>query len=170
MSKNNEVKETESQEVTAVAEVGKVQETEVVNHSQFAMEDTDFVGKLFDRETSYCSLSAEKPEDAGKLYNAQNNPDKRIKDCVNVPISVKDVFVETVTLVKEETGEVNKCPRVVLIDDKGVSYVAVSLGIFSSVVKMIKTFGQPTYVNPVVMMPVLINKGDRSLLSLKYVG
>lgn len=138
--------------------------------NSFSIEDSDFVGKLFDRQTSYCSLSTGTPEDMGKLYNAQNNPDKRIKDCVNMPISVKDIFVETVSLVKEETGEVNKCPRIVLIDDKGTSYVAVSMGIFSSVCKMMKTFGAPTYVNPVKMMPVLINKGDRSLLTLKFVG
>ena len=41
-------------------------------------EDSDMILDLTTRQTSYCSMVAETDEQKAVLYNATNNPDKRI--------------------------------------------------------------------------------------------
>lgn len=106
-------------------------------------DDTNFIVDLTSRTTSYCSMVAETTEEKALLYNAMNNTERRLKDCINEVIEVKDVFVEAVNCTNEETGEVTRCPRTVLIDVNGVGYQAVSLGIFSALKKLFAVYGEP---------------------------
>lgn len=123
-----------------------------------------------ERTVSYCSMKADTKEDKAKLFNAMNNPEKRLKDMVNMTINVKDVFVEIVQCVNQETREVKNAPRIVLIDDEGVGYQCVSIGIFSALKKMFQIYGAPTWEDPIKMKISLINKGkDRSILTINPV-
>lgn len=121
---------------------------------------------LTSAQTQFCSMIATTDEQKAKLFNAMNNPDKRIGDCINMTINAKDLYVEVVNCTNEETGEVTACPRIVIIDDKGVGYQAVSVGIFSALKKVIQVFGAPTWENPVKLKVQQITKGSRKMLTL----
>lgn len=114
----------------------------------------------------FCSMNAETPEEKAKVFNAMNNPDNRIADCINTVINAKDLYIEVVDCTNEETGEVTACPRIVIIDEKGASYQAVSLGIYSALKKVIRIFGAPTWDKPIPLEVKQVSKGTRKMLTL----
>lgn len=132
--------------------------------------EVDFVADLTSRTTSYCSIIAETPEDQAKIYNAMNNPDKRLKDCINEVIALTDVYVETVYCTSETTGEQIACPRVVLISEDGVGYQAVSKGIFSALKKLFNVYGEPkNWKQPINVKVRQMSHGTRNVLTLDVV-
>lgn len=134
-------------------------------------EDERFIMDLTaERKTQFCSMIPKNEDEEIVLFNAMNNPEKRIGDCINMTINVKHVFCEVVTCENRETGETNMCPRVVLIDTDGVGYQAVSLGVFSALKKIFAIKGSPTtWKKPVKLQVVQITKGDRKLLTFNMV-
>jgi hypothetical protein len=126
--------------------------------------DNGFVGQLTARNTMFCSLKAIDEKGKAILFKAINNPEKRIADCINLKINAKDLFCETVR-VKNEDGTEQECPRIVIIDDKGVGYQAVSLGVFSAMKKLIGVYGASTWEKPLPLLVKQITKGTRSLLT-----
>ena len=117
-------------------------------------------------QLAFSSLQATTDEEKAQLFNAINNPEKRLADCINMTIKAKDLFVEVVNCTNEETGEVTACPRIVIIDDKGVAYQAVSLGIYSALKKVIQIFGTPTWAKPIALEVKQVTKGTRKMLTL----
>ena len=88
------------------------------------------------------------------VYNAMNNPDEKLADHVNNVIEVKDILAHEIELADEETGELIRTLRTVLIDTKGKTYVAVSGGIANSVQRILQIFGHPTtWETPVKVKP-----------------
>lgn len=143
--------------------------TPAQNSAPAVMEDdNNFIHDLTaPAEACYCSVVANTPEEKKALYNATNAPSDRLKSMINKPINVKDVFVEVVTCVNRDTGEVRKCPRTVLIDDKGNSYTAVSLGVFSALRKLFSIFGTPdTWGKPMKITPIGVQKDKYEILTL----
>lgn len=134
-------------------------------------EDERFIMDLTaERKTQFCSMIPKNEDEEVVLFNAMNNPKKRIGDCINMTINVKHVFCEVVTCVNRETGESNLCPRIVLIDTDGVGYQAVSLGVFSALKKIFAIKGDPTtWKKPVKLQVVQITKGERKLLTFNMV-
>ena len=134
-------------------------------------EDERFIMDLTaERKTQFCSMIPKNEDEEIVLFNAMNNPEKRISDCINMTINVKHVFCEVVTCVNRETDETNMCPRIVLIDADGVGYQAVSLGVFSALKKIFAIKGNPTtWKKPVKLQVVQITKGDRKLLTFNMV-
>ena len=120
---------------------------------------------IMGNEEFYCSFNATTPEEKAQLFEIMNNPAERLADNINKTIYVKDVYCEIVDCVNEETGEVTKAPRVVLIDKNNVGYQAVSTGIFSAVKKLFMIYGQPTWENPIAIEIKQIKKGKKSLLT-----
>lgn len=120
-------------------------------------------------QAQFCSMTANSKEEQVKLYNAMNNPDERLSDCINMTLNVKDIYVEIVTCTNEETGEQTQCPRIVLIDAEGKSYQCVSIGIYSAIKKAIQVFGVPTWHEPVKMEVKQVTKGTRKMLTLNVV-
>lgn len=148
-------------------ESGEVTTTPAVQHYD---DDERMIVDLTERTTSYCSLVATTEDEKLTLYNAMNNPDKRLADMINEKISVKDVFVEVVKCENRETGEKQSCPRIVLIDSNGIGYQCVSIGIFSALKKLFSVFGEPgTWENPVTVKVKQISKGERKMLTLDVV-
>lgn len=128
----------------------------------------EFIGELISesRVTQFCSLTPTTQKEKLRLYNIMNTPDARLAECINMEISITDVFVEIVQVRSENTGEINTCPRIILIDSKGKSYVAVSIGVFNSLKKLMHSFGLPTWAEPVIIVPKQIKKGTNSILTL----
>ena len=71
---------------------------------------------------AFCSVKAETMEDKALVFNAANNPQHKVADYINKKIMLHDVYAETLELINKETGELDKAPRIVLIDDKGEAY------------------------------------------------
>ena len=134
-------------------------------------EDERFIMDLTaERKVQFCSMVPKNEDEEIILFNAMNNPEKRIGDCINLTIEVKHVFCEVVTCINRETGESNICPRIVLIDKDGVGYQAVSMGIYSALKKIISIKGNPAnWKKPVKLQVTQITKGDRKLLTFHLV-
>jgi len=158
-------------------ELVMVDENEMVmvqhENTGLAMEGNDnFIADLTSERTlAYSSIDISKGTFAEKkqFFNAINSTDKRVGDEINAIIKVKHVYVEVVTCTNAETGEVKKCPRTVLIDEKGVGYQAVSTGVFSSLKKIFQTFGTPDkWGNESIPVKVKqVTKGNNKILTLE---
>lgn len=114
----------------------------------------------------FCSVQGGDRKAKAAIYNAANNPDHKVGDFINKVIMVKDVLVEQIELADEQTGELEVCPRVVLIDDKGKAYQAVSVGIFNAVKTAIQVFGAPTWDEPLPMLVKQVPVKNGSMLTL----
>lgn len=113
-------------------------------------DNDNLIVDLTSRTVSYCSFVPTTQKEKAQLYNATNNTSKRVKDLINTEINLCNVYVEVVNCTDNITGEVIKCPRIVLIDDKNEGYVCVSVGIFSALKKLFTIFGEPsTWEEPV---------------------
>ena len=122
-------------------------------------DDSKFIVDLTSRTTSYCSMKATTAAEKADLYNAMNAPAKRLKECINEVIEIKDVFVEVVHCTNTETGERVLVPRTVLIDSNGTGYQAVSSGIFNALRKLFAVFGEPhTWTEPIKVKIKQISK------------
>lgn len=140
---------------------------EMTKNELIISEDEKIIGELTERKTMFCSLNPSNDDEKMVVYNAMNNPAKRISDCINTTINVKNVFCEVVNCKNNETGEITTCPRIVLIDDKGVGYQAVSIGIYSAIKKLIAVFGEPTWEKAIKLKVVQVTKGERKMLNLE---
>lgn len=109
------------------------------------------------------------------IYNAINNPEKRIADMINTVIEAVNVVAFPVSLVNEETGEINDCLSTVIIDKNGVGYAATSEGITNSLSRIFSIVGMPNdgawEKEPVKMKIRQINtrNGDNKILSIELV-
>lgn len=121
---------------------------------------------LTESSDSFCSLRAETPEEKATLFRIMNSPEKRISDCINQTILVKDVYCEVVQVTNKETGEVNTCPRVVLVDKDGIGYQSVSFGIYGSLKKLFQVYGVPTWEEPVPIKVIQISREKNKILTL----
>ena len=103
----------------------------------------------------YCSITDfENVDSKIAVYNAMNNPDEKLADHVNNVIEVKDILAHEIELADEDTGELIRTLRTVLIDTTGKTYVAVSGGVANSVQRILQIFGQPgPWENPVKVKP-----------------
>lgn len=115
--------------------------------------------------STYCSVQGGDRKAKALVYNAMNNPTHRVGDCINKKLMVKDVLAEVIELENEETGELQQVPRVVLIDENGESYQAVSTGIFNAVKKAIAVFGAPTWDEPLPIVIKQVSLGKNQMLT-----
>ena len=85
--------------------------------------------------TSLCSIKPEpgNKEQAKVIFNAMNNPTHNLRDFVNKKILVENVLIEIADILSEDTGEIDRVPRTVLIAPDGTSYRATSKGVFTSI-------------------------------------
>lgn len=128
-----------------------------------------------DQSQQYYSIIPQNRKEAVQVYNAINNPDERLADFINKQIKVKHILIETVVIVKENCDDPFEdkdiVPRTVIIDENGISYVAVSFGIFNSMKRIVAMFGEPnTWEEPVTIEVKQIKKGQNSILTLNIVG
>jgi len=130
-------------------------------------DDTGLASELQSRATSFCSMVCRTPAEKARLYNLMNAPEFTVKKFINKTILVKDVFIEKVTLVNKETGELEDANRIVLIDKDGKGYQATAKGVFSALKKLVQVYGAPTWDVPLPIIPIEISKSnDRNILTL----
>lgn len=126
--------------------------TENANAIQLAnMEAVNQISAIISAEAGSVFTSVENDgtrEAQSKVYNAMNNPDFRIADFINKQINVTDVLVEIKDIVDEDTGEVDRVPRIVLIDDKGKGYQATSIGMYTALRTAYIAFGKAPWNPP----------------------
>ena len=67
----------------------------------------------------------------------------KIADHINEIIEVSHIYAEVIQVVSEANGETVNVPRVVLIDQKGKGYQAVSVGIYNAAKRLLQLFGTP---------------------------
>lgn len=107
----------------------------------------------------YCTMTAENKQAKATLYNAVSNPDK-ISDMINKEIKMIHFYVEIIQCANESTGGVVNVPRVVLIDENGKGYQAVSVGIYNAVKRIVSMFGNPAaWDSPVIVVPQNVDLG-----------
>lgn len=131
-------------------------------------QDRNLIESLTERRVTFCSLHPETREEKIAMFNAMNNPSKRLADCINETISMKDLFVEIVELTNDY-GDTEACPRIVIIDEDGMSYTCVSFGIFNSLRKFIELFGAPTWEDPIKVKILSKQKDKKSLLTMEAI-
>lgn len=130
----------------------------------------DYVVDLTTASNTFCSMEPKNDEDRKILFRAANNPDKRVSDMINLKIKVKDIYVETVMVKDRDNEEIMRpAPRIVLIDDKKVSYQCVSVGMLGAFKKLITIYGLPTWEKGIEIEIKQITKGDRSMLTFNVV-
>lgn len=135
-------------------------------------DDERLILDLTTRAVSYCSFVPKSDEEKAALYNAQNNTPNRVKDHIGEVINLKHVYIEAVHLTNRESGEVNVCPRIVLIDENNDSFQCVSIGVYSAIRKIFGIYGTPDkWAKPLPIKIKLINKSaDRSILTIDIVS
>lgn len=119
-----------------------------------------------EQKASFTSLKNETNVEKQILYKAMSNPDKRLGDCINTVIMAKDLFMEQVEMTNQETGEIQVCPRIVIVDKDGVSYQSVSFGVFNALKRVIQVFGNPTWEQPIPLKVIQVTRGEKKMLSL----
>lgn len=119
---------------------------------------------------SYCSIKGDTREALVAMYNAINSPDHKLSDFVGKKLNIKDISIERVENMSDETGEMAANARVVLIDENGESYTCVSSGIYSAIKKLVAVFGEPTWepALPVEVQNISTKKG-RKTMTLKAI-
>lgn len=122
---------------------------------------TDIRADLTNRRASYCSMEASDMRSKAMLYNAVSSPEK-IKMMIGKQIKLAHIYIDTVTLHDQKSGELITAPRVVLIDDKAQSWQSVSIGMYESVKKLIQMFGDPSdWAKPLTVEIVLVDLKNR---------
>ena len=105
-------------------------------------EHMDIASDLSTGKAAYCTMQAADNKARVTLFNACTNPLK-ISDMINKRIKVLHIYAEIIQVVSEQTGELCSVPRIILIDEQGKGYQAVSIGIYNAVKRMIALFGNP---------------------------
>lgn len=116
---------------------------------------------------NFCSISCETTEEKKTLYNALEECDVLLNDCVGQTIDIKDVYCEEKEVIDEETGEVKTKFRTIIFAQNGQTYATGSYGIFNSIRKIMSIFGAPTYSEGEVVVEVAkrpIGNGKSSLI------
>lgn len=133
------------------------------------IDENSFVVAEGSQSVSYCSLVAKNEEEKIALYNAVNSPEKKLKDCINMELPIRHIYAETCKFLSKETGELIPGVRLVLIGSDGVTYSSCSKGVFNSLTKIFKLFGEPkAWKNPITIIPKLKNIGsDKSVVYIE---
>lgn len=118
-----------------------------------------------------CSIDQKNatPEERKTVYNAMNNPTHKLSAFINKKIKVQNVLIETLDLLDDDTGEISRVPRTVLIAPDGTSYVANSMGVLTSIKNAFTAFG-PAPWDPAIdfeVKQVQVKRG--SMLTLEMV-
>ncbi len=159
----NEMKNTEIVETKAVAVANQ-------GNSVFTDDGFDLAVDLTTAKSQFCTLIPATDDEKAKLYNATNNPDFRLADFIGKTISMKDVYIEVVECVNKESGEIQTCPRIVILDKDLKGYACVSVGIYSSIKKIFQYYGTPNkWEKPLDIEIKQISKAERKMLSINVV-
>lgn len=120
---------------------------------------------------SMCSVKVEpgNMEKAKLVYNAMNNPTHKLSDFINQKILVENVLIQTAEVANEDTGEVERAAKCVLIAPDGTSYFAMSKGIFQAITNLYFTLGNAPWDGGIELMVKQVQAGKGKMLTLEMV-
>lgn len=114
----------------------------------------------------YSSLKVDTHDQRVAFYNATSAPDEQLRDHINEILYIRDVYAEPVEVNDDQSGEVRKAVRVIMVDVNGVSYSTLSAGIFNSLKRVFGIFGEPTWENGLALKVKQMNIRERQVLTL----
>ena len=122
-----------------------------------------------DTNLAFSSIVANDTASKVLLYNAVNSPDAQLSDFVGKTLLIADVVIEKVDLVSRETGDIQKTPRVVIIDKDKKSYSCASFGIYNAIRKLATIFGTPSWSADPIKVEVqnLTTSNGKKTMTLK---
>lgn len=131
------------------------------------MNDGGFIVNLTSASNQYCSFTPSNKEERVKLFNLTNSEAERLSDNINKVLEVVHIYCEEVECISEKTGDMEICPRIVLLTNDGKGYTCVSRGVFSAVRKLLSVFGEPSqWDEPTKIEVKQITKGEKKILTL----
>lgn len=108
------------------------------------------------------------PKDEIAMFNAMSDADFSINDHIGKQMTLCGYFIHDVDMTDKKTGEVVKCPRVLLIDENGKTYGCVSWGIYRALVRVVKTTGNQGPWKPGIRVEFAQRKGKDNNTSLTF--
>lgn len=142
MTQNNETNNVAVEETTEVVTVNKA-DLSVADVSILSEATTQFFCSIPDDGTRKSKIA---------IYNAINSADEQLSDHTNEVLEITDVAAHPIVLTDMNTGEINQCLRIILIDKTGKTYQAVSQGVASSLQKIFAIIGKPSWKDEPVKM------------------
>ena len=126
-------------------------EEKTVINAQYA--DTDNVGALTIQgqadllaETGsgvWVPFAPETVAEKATLYNALNSTGEKLGDYVGGTITVSNIVLQGSTFTDEETGEIQKFTRLILVGPEGQIYKSTSRGMVRAAIQLMQVFGTP---------------------------
>ena len=92
----------------------------------------------------YSSIKGDTFEAKRKVLSIVTNS-KPVSENLGVKIDLRHIIIQSVTMMNRETGVASEQPRVILIDDKGTAFHAISKGLFLAIRNFIGVLGEPEY-------------------------
>ena len=77
------------------------------------------------------------------LYNAINSTGEKLRDYVGDTVTVSNIILQGSTFTDEETGEIKKAARLILVGPEGQIYKSTSRGMVRAAIQLIQVFGIP---------------------------
>lgn len=90
----------------------------------------------------YTSIKGNDFESKKLIAKAQAGSEP-LADNLNKEIALRNIIVQAVEIIDDETGEVNAAPRVTLITEDGKAFHATSDGLVSAIRNIMATLGEP---------------------------
>lgn len=142
------------------------------------MNVTNYLESAKQGDILYRSFDVVSKEDKIKLFKVMNGDSKKIKECVNSIIEISDIYCDVAVLKRKQadgTETEDKAPRVVIIDKDGVTYTAISKGVFNSVRQIVGIFGDCCEWTEPVKVKVILKSRTRdgqtyNILTLDVIG
>lgn len=121
-----------------------------------------FMGGIFS------SVQAETQDEKLAIYDAISDCED-LKKQVNKTIYVENIIIQQVELQDDETGDIEKANRIVLIDDKGKAYGCTSSGVETSIRNLIAVVGAAPWSPAIPLTPVMKQgRNGWEFMSLQY--
>ena len=95
------------------------------------------------KQNVYCSKVAESETENKELFNALESCDALLNDSGGQEIEIKDMYIEDIQVVDEESGELKTKYRTILFDVNGQTYATGSYGIYNILKKIVQIYGLP---------------------------
>ena len=112
----------------------------------------------------YSSLKGDDFATRKTVMGAMTNATK-IADVLGKKIVLTDFIIQTVDIADDNTGEMVEAPRVILVDESGKAYDAISTALMGSLRDLVGVLGEPSsWPEP---LPIVV-KEERSRRGFKF--
>lgn len=104
--------------------------------------DREIAGIQSGQSSVYTSITGDSQESRLANFSAISNSTP-IADHLGETIALRHVVIQSVDMPEEKTGEIIAVPRVILVDDSGNAFHAISSGLMTSIRNLFAFVGTP---------------------------